>query len=464
MNLPFIFIVIPLLVSAASLIIRKRGILYRSLLSLCTFLFGLGAFIMAALSSDASTALSINEEFLILGRSLHISYTDLPLIGLIYFITTLWIVTTICFESNTFFPALSVSYTGFLVASISIDPFLYSTLIFFLANGIFLIALSKGEYRAIAGRMRFLLFQLLSVFLILLAGWILAGGEIAPVEEDQLFISSVLLGCGVALWLGAFPFHTWIPLLVEEVFFLPFGFMMTLMPISGILMLLRFVDNFAWLREYSAFYPAVLYLGVVMILLGGIGSFFQKSLKRVLSFVFIAGIGMLLSSVGFVPYASTDLVGSWLIPIAVGFWSISLAYVELVGSQSGSNIEDLKGKFIEKPLHAILLISGLFTVSGLPLFSGFAPNILMLHISVGINRVIQFCILGGEFFLCMTAIRLMLRLFIFSPPDKMRIPDKIKIDRILVGLIILWNIFQGIFPSLIFEPIFKALSKIFPLI
>ncbi len=463
MNLPFLWIILPVLLSTATLLIRKKTLLYRSVLAALTFLLGIGAFIMAAQSSGAAMSISSSEKFLILGRSLNVTYTDLRLIGMIYLIACTWIISTFFYFPNEYFPAFCVAYTAFIITSISIDPFLYSVLILFLANALFLPVLSSRTYKHITGRMRFLVFQLLSVFLILLAGWILAGGEIAPVEEDQLFISSILLGCGIALWLGVFPFHTWIPLLAEEVSFFPFGFMLTLMPVSGIFMLLKFLNNFAWLREYSAFYPALQYLGSVMILLGGIGAFFQKSTARIVAYVFISGIGMLLCSVGFIPLVSTDLVSAWLMPFVIAFWSISLAYHELVGTKMGQTIENLKGKLFDKPLHTILLISGLFSITGLPFFSGFAPTILMLHTASESKRIILLAILGGEIFLILTCIRLMLRLTLRSD-QKLVIPDKINIDRILVVLVILLNIFMGIFPSVFLGPLFTTLSQIFPLI
>ncbi len=463
MNLPFFWIILPIILSTVTLLIRKKTLLYRSVLTALTFLLGMGAFIIATQTPNASNLISSSERFLVLGRSLNVTYTDLPLIGTIYLIACIWIISTFFYFPNEYFPAFCVAYTAFIIASISIDPFLYSVLILFLANTFFLPVLSSGTYKRITGRMRFLVFQLLSVFLILFAGWILAGGEIAPVEEDQLFISSVLLGCGIALWLGVFPFHTWIPLLAEEVSFFPFGFMLTLMPVSGIFMLLKFLNSFAWLREYSVFFPALQYLGAVMILLGGFGAFFQKNTARMVAYVFISGIGMLLCSVGFIPIVSTDLVSAWLIPIAIAFWSISLAYHELVSTKLGQTIECLKGDLFNKPLHSILLISGLFSIIGLPFASGFAPNILILHSAIESKRSILFAILGGEVFLILTCIRVMLRLTLPSE-QKLVIPDKINIDRILVVLVILLNISMGIFPSVFFGPLFTTISKIFPLI
>jgi formate hydrogenlyase subunit 3/multisubunit Na+/H+ antiporter MnhD subunit len=160
---------------------------------------------------------------------------------------------------------------------------------------------------------------------------------------------------------------------------------------------------------------------------------------------------------------STDLVGAWLIPFAIALWSISVAYHELGGAEVGQTIENLKGKIFDKPLHTFLLISGLFSITGLPFFSGFASNIFMLHTVSESNRIILFSIISGEIFLLLTCIRLILRLTLRTE-QKLMIPDKINIDRIPIVLVILLNMFLGIFPPALFGRLFTVIGKIFPLI
>jgi len=462
-NLPFVYIILPFLLGAFSPLLRKKRLFYHTLLAIFAFSLGISSFILASKASSLRLTFTLTEKFTLLGRSLNVATFDLSMIGIFYLIASLWILTSFFYYAEELFPTFTMVYTALLIAAISIDPFLYSALILFLANALFLPVLSFGFYQQISGRMRFLVFQLLSVVLILLAGWILAGGEVAPVEEDQLFFSSVLLGCGLALWLGVFPFYTWIPLLAEEVPFFPFGFMLSMLPLSGILMLLKFLNNFAWLREFPVFYPALQYVGAFMIFLGGIGAFFQKVSARMVAHIFIAAIGVLLCSVGFIPEASTNLVAAYLLPFAFTIWSISLAMQVLVGTASKQSIEKLGGKLFEDPLHSLLLLSGIFTITGFPLFSGYAPNLLLLHTATSLSSWHLYLILGGETFLIMTGIRLILRLTL--PADKkIAFPAKIKLDQILVAALIVLNIFQGIFPFAVTNVIFTALRKMFPLV
>ncbi len=463
MNFPVIYLIVPAVISASSLLIRKRTLLYRGILLALTFLLSSSAFILTLQNGGRYAQNLTGEKIYILGRSLTIQSTELPFIGFIYFVAFIWILSTISREINDYFPAICVFYCSLNIASYSIDPFLYSVLIIFLANVMYLPVLSSSTNRQISGRMRFLVFQLLSVFLILLAGWILAGGEIAPVNEDQLFFSSILLGFGIALWLGAFPFHTWIPLLADEVSFLPFGFMMTMIPVSGVMMLLKFLNDFAWLREYSAFFLAIQYLGAFMIVLGSIGAFFQKSLNRMFAFIFIMGIGLLLCATGFIPKVSTELVSMWILVYVITCWSISVGYHQLSGGSSMQSIGGLNGMFYENPIYAALLLSGIFSLVGFPLFSGFAPMLNLVSTALPSTKFIITAILLGQLFLMLSAVRLLLRLILHSD-KKLSIPNKVSSDRIYVAFIMLLNLILGIFPGFIYGRFADMIAKIFPLL
>jgi len=462
MNLPMIWIIIPALLAAGSLLVRERKFLYVTALSILCLVLGTVAIILS-FQRSITTVLTTQETFLILGRSLTVNYQNLPLVGSIYLLAFFWIISLNFYKSNDYFPAFCVIYAALNIASFSIDPFLYSALIIFLANALYLPVLSTGSFSKISGRLRFLLYQLISIFLILLAGWILAGGEIAPVESDQLFFSTLLLGFGISIWLGIFPFHTWIPLLSDEVAFLPFGYMLTLLPLSGILLLLKFLNNFAWLRDYNAFFPALQYLGAVMVILGGLGAFFQKSLPRLLAFLIMAGIGLLLTGMGFIPLASTDLVAAWVLPFFAGNWALSFGFSGVGKSAGTQTIEGLKGVFYSHPLSSIVLLVGLLTLIGFPLTAGYASNLFILSITWSANRLIALTILISQILILATGIRLLLRMAI-RDGKKITIPEKVNLNQVLILVVLLCNLIPGIFPSIIYNQLFAIIGKIFPLL
>ncbi|NMC46168.1 MAG: hypothetical protein GYA52_04985 [Chloroflexi bacterium] len=462
MNLPIIWIIIPALLAAGSLLMREKRAWYVMALSVLCLILGISAFVLS-FQHSVTTDLTSQETLLILGRSLTVSYQDLPLVGSIYLLAFFWIISLNFYESNDYLPAFCVIYAVLNIASFSIDPFLYSALIIFLANALYLPVLSTDSFIKISGRLRFLLYQLISIFLILLAGWILAGGEIAPVESDQLFFSTLLLGFGISIWLGVFPFHTWIPLLSDEVAFLPFGYMLTLLPLSGILLLLKFLNNFAWLREYNAFFPALQYLGAVMVILGGLGAFFQKSLPRLLAFLMMTGIGLLLTSVGFIPVASTDLVAVWIIPFFAGNWALSFGFSGLGKGAGIRSIEGLRGAFYDRPLSSVLLLVGLLTLIGFPLTAGYASNLSILSVTWNANRLIAITILISQILILATGVRLLLRMAI-REGKRITIPEKVNLKQALILVVLLIDLIPGIFPSIIYNQLFAIIGRIFPLL
>ena len=79
------------------------------------------------------------------------------------------------------------------------------------------------------GITRYLIFQTLSMPFVLLAGWFLAGGEVAPVNPEQLAQATLLLGLGFVFWLGIFPFHSWVPMVFEETSIIESGYVFQLL-------------------------------------------------------------------------------------------------------------------------------------------------------------------------------------------------------------------------------------------
>ncbi len=463
MNLPLIWIGIPILFATMALFMRQRKQLYFGLLVAVSASLSVGAFLISALFSSSTLPLTWSEELFLLGRTFSLTVNDLSLVGLLYSVTTLWILSLVAKNENPFLPSFCMIYSAVNIASFAVDPFLYSALIIFIANSLFIPVMAQKKSDSITGRLRFLVFQLLAVFLVLLAGWVLAGGEIAPVDEEQLFFASVLLGLGISLWLGAFPFHTWIPLLADESPIIPYGFAMTYIPISGILMLLKFVNNFAWLREYDPFFPALQILGMVMIIAGGIGAFFQKKSARLLGFVVLSGIGLLLLGVGFTEVASTDLLSVWLVPFIIGLFSIVVAYRELSQPMMNGQLDEFRGGFYKYPIYTILLLSGFGSIVGYPLFAGFAPMLFLYENAFKINQTAFIGLLLGQIILAMTWIRLFLRLTLRIEKEKL-MQDQINLDRILPLLVILLNVIIGIFPEKIYRIVIEMLGKIFPLL
>jgi hypothetical protein len=98
-----------------------------------------------------------------------------------------------------------------LVASIAVDPPLYSALFIVLAALISIPLFSPPGLPISNSALRLLIFEVLGMGLFLFADWYLSSIQNEGEIFSQLPVAIALLGLGLAFMAGVFPFHTWIP-------------------------------------------------------------------------------------------------------------------------------------------------------------------------------------------------------------------------------------------------------------
>ena len=219
---------------------------------------------------------SIRSDLNILGRSFILTQNDLFLVRLIYFFNTIWGIFANFYRRQNRAIPLGLLFSAMLLGAFSVFPFLYAALIIALSIILSVPLLVGNRTRNLTGISRFVIYQVLALPFILLAGWFLAGGEISPVNPSQLIQAALLLGLGFVLWLGVFPFHSWIPMLHRESDGINAGYVLILLISITFLVILKFIDGFSWLRQYALFYQAMLLLGIIMAALGAVGVFLDR--------------------------------------------------------------------------------------------------------------------------------------------------------------------------------------------
>ncbi|MBT7774696.1 MAG: hypothetical protein HN736_08290, partial [Anaerolineae bacterium] len=253
MSAPLIWIGFPLILAILLWIPRRANI--------TALLGGLSSLFLAALAwfLPVDTAIRLNEtlsfklsaSLQILGREILITSVDQPLFALLYGIASLWFFGSSAAGIARRLVPLGMGMVALLVASLSVQPFLYAALIIQATILIAVPLLSPPDQKPGRGIIRFLIYQTLAMPFILFSGWLLAGVESSPGDIELLTQAATLLALGFAFLLAIFPFYTWIPLLMEEVSPYAVGFVLWLLPSVTLLFALGFLDRYAWLREFA---------------------------------------------------------------------------------------------------------------------------------------------------------------------------------------------------------------------
>jgi len=374
LNAPVIWIIFPAVISIFLFLIKNRKIRDYLFIGISFVFAVLTLLIKIDLSGERGLfAIGVSSILNILGRNFILLENDKFLIFMIYLFNGIWGVASIILKKHARFIPFGLMYTGFLLAAVSVEPFLYSTLIIEIAIILSIPLLVNSQADRKNGISRYLIFQTMAMPFILLAGWFLAGGEINPVNSEQLVQATLLLGLGFIFWLAIFPFHSWVPMVFDETDPIDSGFIFLLLQSVFFILILKYINGFAWLRTYPVFFQALRFLGIIMAGFGSLGLFFEKSIRKLIGYEFLHSIGILLVAVGLSSTRGitlfTYLIGSRLISFSLLSWSVS-NFESMEKRMSVLGFSDLTKK---RPIAAAGFLFSLLSLSGMPLTIGFPP-------------------------------------------------------------------------------------------
>jgi NADH-quinone oxidoreductase subunit N len=314
------------------------------------------------------------------------------------------------------------------------------------------------------GIIRALIFFTLGMPFILLAGWYLAGGETSPVTDEQLIQATLLLGLGFVFWLGVFPFHSWIPLIAEESD-IPDGiYILTLLPFTIVIILLKYLNGFVWLRDYSLVYQALMLLGAVMVLSGSIWSVFQTRIKKMIGYLTIFFSGYILIAVGLNSSQGYLIFSEMLLPRFLSLYLMMVSLLIISDQHRLGDISDLRSLFYEYPFSSSGLLISLFTMIGMPLTVGFLPMQSLYQATSRSHFPILITMIASVALLTIALSRLFM--VIMHPVDDeydVLTRKESLVEKILISAMIGLNLISGLLPKILF-PGFAQILKSFELL
>jgi len=446
---PFVWVILPIFFSFILYILRKNqpvvGILS---IGLSFLLFASSLTIPIQENVGENSRFGLNPSLTILGREFLLISADKYLIALFYLMVTLWNTASFLLEIDPLFFVFSIASSALAVAAYSVTPFIYASLLIGFISILAMPVLSSysSKQENVSGLFRFFSYQLLSIPFLLLAGWFLAGGEIAPVAEQELVQASVLLGLGFAFMLAFFPFHIWTPILADGSIPIHFSFITRLIFQIGFFLLLKFINNFSWLREFQVIYPALRVIGLVMVVISGMWSFFAMNLRKIIAYYVLLNNGLLILAISTIPEKGPLLFSIILLTGNLSLVGISWAAQNISKYGRGFSLDQIIGLYKKIPFTVIIFIIGLFSLWGSPLTAGFWPlQFLISSLNTYSASFVVFTLLG-LLFAAMTSMRVLFRVFSPERPNEMGSNESlpVKIFSIFLSLII---ILMGIFPK-----------------
>jgi NADH-quinone oxidoreductase subunit N len=382
-NAPLIWIVLPVLAGIVLWFLNRRQTLVLWLGgSLCLALALLAQFIpVGETIRFGPIDFEISATLAFFGRRFILDFGRQSYLVLLYGFAAFWFFGGILAGVHRYFVPIGLSIVALLVAALAVEPFLYGAVLIQIAVLLSVPLLIPPGQTPGQGVLRFIIFQTLAIPFVLFAGWASAGVEASPADQRMLGQALLLLGLGFAFWLAVFPFYNWVPLLSEKSNSYVAGFLLSLIPMVVLLLVLNFMQNYTWLRDYR-YLPVVLRsTGMLMIVTGGIWAAFQRDLSRLFGYAVIIENGFALLALSLGSRAGLEIYVASLLPrlAALWLWAFSLS---LLRQQSSSDFEGIEGLLYRYPFISLALIAASLSIAGLPLLAGF-PLREALLVNVG---------------------------------------------------------------------------------
>lgn len=175
----------------------------------------------------------------------------------------------------------------------------------------------------------------------------------------------LLLGLGFVILMFVPPFHYWLPSVADKVNPYSLAFVAIILQSSGMFFLLRFLDNFAWMRADPLISSAIQAAGILMIAFGTVVAIAQTSFLKVAIYVLLADIGVSLLAIGSDLESGTEIaIGLTSVRvISLALWGLGAAIMSSSGFSSGAGRA--------APFAAAAALIGLLSLAGQPLTAGF---------------------------------------------------------------------------------------------
>jgi NADH-quinone oxidoreductase subunit N len=461
---PLLLIILPLAASFGLFLLRY----WRRLSTLVAL--GMALFFciltMVIPSGDVITigtrVIPVAESLSFFGRQFLLSKGDLAVLTLIYGSLAFW--QGAAYEARTHwaFTPLSLAIAAMLTSVLAVKPFLYAAL---LIEGVTLLSIpviiTPGQKLG-PGVLRFLAFQTLGMPFILYTGWMLGGMEMGLPQPDLAVRSAVMMAIGFVLLLGIFPFHTWMPMVMDEGHPYACAFVFYMFSLVALLFGVGLIQSYQWLRVSQTIHLVVALAGVLMILMGGIGAAFQEHFGRILGYTMMTEIGFSLLAIGFSFLGNLYIFFALLPPriLGLGVWALSLSGIR--ERRRDLSFTAQYGAAGATPICAFGIALANLSALGFPLMGGFPPRLTLWQFLSVQNPLVLGGVLVGVLGLLLSFIRSMVVLFAAYPTQAENVYTEGERPwmRLAILLGCLGLLFLGLFPQWI-TPLILSMQRMF---
>lgn len=388
-----------------------------------------------------------------LGRSLSLRPPNRAVVGFLYALAGFLLGGVYVLPGHRGLTAAGLGMTGIIAAALMIEPFVFAPLLIQFAAMVAVFVLSSPGRPARRSAGRLMAVTSLSLFSILLAGWLLDARGVTAATPGLAAATAGLLGLGFAVLMTLPPFHLWLPPAAEEGHPYSMALVAVLFQSAGAFFLLRFLDTYLWLREFPILQASLTWLGGALAVFAGALVLAQDRPGKALAYGLLTDSAVVLLAVGLGTSAGYRLALGVLAARVVGVaaWALGAGVLE---QQAGANgPQAYEGIGFRAPWAAAATIAGMLTLAGFPLTAGFPARWSVLNASAGIPSLL---LLAGMALTTGGALRWLEVFFRRSGVEGSS--DLPLPARVLLGGGVVLTVVIGVFPQVLFPWVVQVVS------
>jgi len=466
MIVPLFMLAGPVIMSVPIYFLRRWPWARAILAALTAAVFGLLA-LQIPLDQTAVFAgrdIKFDSTWAVLGRQFIFADSDRPALAFIYLSSILFFAGAGATKAPRSLLTVGPVVLSLLAATIFVKPFLFAALFLEMIAALAALILADDDHPATRGALRLLVFVTLGVPFILLAGWQLEGVATSPDDPTLLTHATILLDIGLLILLAVVPFHSWIPTIADEASPFSAAFVFTVVQAAVMFFMLKFFNQYDWLRGNTAEFALLRLGGTAMVIAGGAFAFAQRRFGRLMGYAVITDIGASLLAVGSNSAEGLQIALAILAVRGIGLavWGLGLSWLNVdAPKRNTSDFDDLAGQAWQKPFAAVAVVLGGLSLAGFPLTAGFAARwALYRQLAIGdLGQALILLVASGS--VALAYVRGLAALFRrpATQADEPRLgPQEGQVAMVFLALGVGAIILVGLFPQVLLPAVARAVE------
>ena len=335
-----------------------------------------------------------------------------------------------------------------------------------------LVALGRGDKRSGEAAVKYILLGAISSAVMLFGLGILYGavGEtsfrLADTLIGSLFGPTALLGfamffAGLGFKLSMAPFHLWAPDVYEGAPTPVTALVAVLSKAAAFALTLRFLAEAGGssLDEWRT--PLAVFAALTMTV-GTLTALAQENIKRLLAYSSVAQVGFVL--VGVIALNDSGASAALLHLAGYAFTNLAaFAVVIVVEAKTGKEgIADYAGLASRSPFLAMVMASAMFSLAGLPIFTGFVTKFLLFTAAVdGALTWLMVIAVVNSLVSLYYYLRVVRAMYVSEAAEASRLPLPVAAS-VPVWLLLAGTVFVGIYPAPVMDAAEAAVRALAP--